>query len=189
MTMKPITSLLLTLILLTGCGPATLHPPTLDSATPTETPSPTETAIPTVAATSISQTHEHLLVTRNGMNLTMLNADGSLYKSVQLPYDQYRMTRPEDDISSDGIWLVYESDLLNNDDSLNLLNLQDETSFVITKLISPRFPENIEPIIETINQYDKTLYESDCYNDIKCLRALVQEDLFYSIGATALVTR
>jgi hypothetical protein len=138
---KNLIALLLVAVLLIGCAPAALPPrPTAEvtqtiapTETPTESPSPTPSPIP--------QTHEHLLVTRDHEHWASLNADGSLQRYIQIP----DIADPSD-VSPDGKWLVYESGSTEPpyDLSLNLLNLDDETSFVITKLISPDFPNNIE---------------------------------------------
>ena len=160
-----------------SCAPATVPPTLLPMATvpPTITPSPTLSATPSPPP----QTNEHLLVTRDNIHLTFFNANGSLYKSIQMP----DVAGPSD-VSPDGNWLVYETGSINEpyDLSLNLLNLHDETSLLITKMISHDFPKNIEPIVKTISQYDESIYGSDCYEDIKCLRSLVQDELLSTVG-------
>ena len=99
-----LTLLLLITTLLTGCGLASLPPPPTATATQTFTPSPTNTIIPTL----VFETQEHLLITRDGVHLIMLNADGSLYKSIQMPNNE-SFGRPDYDVSPDGKWLAYES--------------------------------------------------------------------------------
>lgn len=103
-----------------------------------------------------------------------------------MPKDTF-VGRIEDAISPDGNWIVYQTNSFDNPHelSLKLVNSRDETSYLISKLISQQFPENIETIIETIHQYDKALYDSDCYNDQECLRSLVQEDVVLSAGSAA----
>ena len=179
-----IISLLLLTLLIGSCAPASPSQPTPVPATqtfaPFETPSPTSTATPIPT----HQTQEHLLVTRDNMHLIMLNANGSLYKSVQIPSNVF-FGQPDDAVSSDGKWLVYELGSIDEsyDYSLNLLNLHDETTLSIARLISPDFPENIEPIVETISQYDEAMYESNCCKDLKCLRSLIQDDVLGTVGS------
>lgn len=165
-----------------SCAPASASPtPTVTqesiaSVTPTELPSPTPSPAP--------QTHERLLVVRDNGRLALFNADGSLYKSIQVPSDIY-MELLVDDVSPDGNWLAYEPGSSFEepyDRSLKLLNLNDGTSQLVANLLSPGFPENIEPIVKTINQYDESLYESDCYNNVKCLRSLVQFEMSITVG-------
>lgn len=170
-----------------SCAPAPTSPTHVPTAIVTKTlaPSATPSQTNTETLTLPPQTQEHLLVTRDGTHLTMLNADGSLYKFIQVPNDQYFL-RPDKDVSPDGKWLAYESGSIDEpyNYSLTLLNLHDQKSLLITKLISPDFPKNMEPIIETISQYDEALYGSDCYKDSKCLRSLVQEDVLLAAGSS-----
>jgi hypothetical protein len=172
----------LLLALLAGsCAPAPASPtPLTSTVTPTTTPSPAPSATPTITL----QTHERLLVTRDDGRFAVFSADGSLYKSIQAPSDIY-MERFVDAISPDGNWLAYEHGSSIEepyDRSLNLLNLDDGTSELVANLISPDFPENVEPILKTISQYDQSLYEGYCDNDIECLRSLVRWELAVSVG-------
>jgi dipeptidyl aminopeptidase/acylaminoacyl peptidase len=64
---------------------------------------------------------------------------------------------------------------------LNLLNLDDGMSQFVANLISPDFPKNIESIVESMSQYDQSLYGDDCTN-IACRRSLVKDELLSSIG-------
>lgn len=135
------------------------------------------TASPT--ASPVPQTNEHLLVTRDHQHWASLNADGSLQKYIQAS----NLSDPSD-VSPDGNWLVYESGSYENepyDYSLSLRNLDDGTLQFVTNLISPDFPENIEPIVETLSQYDPSLYGEECA-DIKCRRSLVKDEVELSAG-------
>src|SRR5687767_302688 len=160
-----------------SCAPA----PAAPTQPPTATASPKIVPSPTLAP--ILENQEHLIVTRDHTHFAFFNPDGGLQKYLEIPKDSF-IGRIEQAISPDGNWIVYETDSFDNPHelSLKLLNLRDETTLSISRLISPQFPENIKPIIETIHKYDQVLYESDCYSDPKCLSSLVQDDIVLSAG-------
>jgi WD40 repeat protein len=162
-----------------SCIPAS--PTQLSTVTATKTVAPPATPSPTHTATSTSihQTQEHLLVTRDREHWASLNADGSLQKYIRIP----DIAVPSN-VSPDGNWLDYESGSYDNepyDLSLNLLNLDDGTTQFVTNLISPDFPENIGPIVESMSQYDQSLYGDDCAG-FECRGALVRDELLGTVG-------
>src|SRR5512139_1951639 len=95
---KYFTSFMLIIFLVGSCAPASPTPPPTATASPTVTPSPT----PFVMPTSVPQTNEHLIVTRDFEHWAVLNADGSLQKYIQVP----DIASPPG-VSPDGNWLVY----------------------------------------------------------------------------------
>jgi hypothetical protein len=177
--MKRITSLLLLTLLIGSCAPASLTQPPPGTATQALSPSATASPTYTDTSTPLTQTQEHLLVTRDHEHWASLNADGSLQRYIQIP----DIADPSD-VSPDGNWLDYESGSYDDepyDLSLNLLNLDDGTSQFVTNLISPNFPENIEPIVESMSQYDQSLYEDDCVS-LECRSSLVKDELLSTVG-------
>lgn len=128
--------------------------------------------------------NEHRLLVRKNGRLTLFNADGSLYGSIQAPSDS-GFGRLGQSISPDGHWAAY---LTGSDDeppydlALHLLNLDDETSRLVANLLSPDFPDNIEPILKTIRPEDESLIGSDCYNDVQCLRQSVEFEVLFAAG-------
>ncbi len=176
---KRLISLLLLTFFIGSCALVTASPTSTPAATviPTITPSPAPSATPS----SQPQTQEHLLVTRDHEHWAVLNADGSLQRYVQIP--GIAIADPSD-VSPDGNWLDYQSGSYEDepyDLSLSLLNLDDGTSQFITNLLSPDFPENIEPVVESTFQYDQSLYKDDC-TSLECRRSLVKEDVAISAG-------
>ncbi len=170
-------SILLCILLISACAPAPASPTPPPTATvkPTLTPSPA----PSVTPTSVPQTHEHLIVTRELKHWAILNADGNLQRYIQTP----DLASPSD-MSPDGNWVTYESGLSSSepyDYSLYLLNLEDGTSQFVARLISPGFPENIEPIVKSTFQSDQSFYGGDCA-DLRCRRILIENEITYSAG-------
>lgn len=168
-------SLLFAAIFIGNCAPASPAPPT--PATATQTIAPFET--PSFTPTSIPETNEHLIITRDLEHWAVLNADGNLKKYIQVP----DIARPSE-VSPDGNWLDYEFGSYEDepyDLSLNLLNLNDGTSQLVTNLLSPDFPENIEAIVESTYQYDQSLYGDNC-TSLECRRSLVKDDVAISAG-------
>jgi WD40-like Beta Propeller Repeat len=167
--------------LIGSCTPATIFPTQLPTSTitPTFTPSTTPTELPSPTPSPVPQTQEHLLVTRDHEHWALLNANGTLQKYIQIP----DIADPSD-VSPDGNWLDYESgsyDAEPYDLSLNLLNLDDGTSQFVANLLSPGFPENIEPLVDATFHYDPSLYGGECA-DVKCRKSLVKDELSTSAG-------
>lgn len=81
-----------------------------------------------------------------------MDADGRGWKPIHLPNDGYiparRRTSFENAVSPDGKWLAYFTGSMAEpyDLALHLLDLEDETTSRITRLIAPGFPENLEPV-------------------------------------------
>lgn len=161
-------------LLIGSCAPAPTPPPTA-TATQTVTPTPTTSATPT----SMPQTNEHLIVTRDLEHWAVLNADGSLQKYIQTP----DLTSPSD-ISPDGKWVTYESGTTGSepyDYSLYLFNLKDGSSQFVARLLAPGFPENIEPIVKSTLQYDLSFNTRECA-DMDCRRNIIENEVTYSAG-------
>jgi hypothetical protein len=167
--------------LIGSCGPgnvAATLPPTAIIPT-TITPFLTPTDLPSPTPSPEPKTDEHLLVTRDHEHWASLNADGSLQKYIQVP----DLSDPSG-VSPDGNWLADESGSHEDepyDLSLYRLNLDDGTSQLVTNLISPDFPENIEPVVKTMSQYDPSLDGNDCL-DVECRRSLVKDELLSTVG-------
>lgn len=102
-----------------------------------------------------------------------MDADGSGRKQFQLPNDGYINSQFESSVSPDGEWLAYYTGSSEEpyDLALNLFSLFDETSLLISNIIAPGFPENLEPVTETIYF---TEYDTDCPNDPRCRLGIVQ---------------
>lgn len=160
-------------LLIGSCAPVPVSPtpPPTASITPTFPPSPA----PSATLTPVPQTSEHLIVTRDREHFALLNADGSLQKYIQI-----RDLAWPSDISSDGKWMPYQLGAYETkppyDLSLNLLNLDDGTSQFLTTLISPDFPENIGPIIKSLSQYDRSLFDEHC-TSLECRKSRVEDDV------------
>jgi len=81
-----------------------------------------------------------------------MDADGGGSTPIQLPDDGYIVARRnaslEYAISPDGKWLAYFTGSIDEpyDLALNVLRLEDQTTFQVAKLIAPGFPENLEPV-------------------------------------------
>ena len=180
MAKQAITCLFLA-IWISSCGPVTAAPIPSRTGTPPATltlvSTPTELRSPTPSP--VPQTNEHFLVTRDQKHWVSLNADGSLQKYIQVP----DFSVPTD-VSPDGKWLAYESGSYKDEPhaiALHLLNLDDGTSQFVTNLVSPDFPENLDPIVDSMSQYDPSLYGNDCM-DTKCRRSLVEGELLSTVG-------
>lgn len=171
--MKRLTFLfILTTLLLESCSQVTAIPPATETATPTaipsRTPPPTSTAIPTATPHPPLHTQgPYLLYTRDYKSLTIMDADGSGRRQIQLPGDGYTVWEFRNAVSPNGKWIAYLTGSVDEpyDLTLNILNLKDETSLSITRLIAPGFPQNLEPVTKTAVF---TEYDTDCSNDLKC---------------------
>jgi dipeptidyl aminopeptidase/acylaminoacyl peptidase len=123
--------------LIGSCMPATATPISPPSATPYP---PLQTQGP------------YILFMRDSQNLTILDADGSGSKPIILPNDGYisaqRNSSFENIISPDGKWLAYFTGSVRKpyDLALHVLNLGDQTTFPVAKLITPGFPQNLAPV-------------------------------------------
>ena len=165
---------ILTTLLLGSCTPATASPtqPVVDPVTPTITPSqtppPTPSAIPTVMPYPALHTQgPYLLFTRDNKSLTIMDADGSGRKQIQLSNDGYIGWHFSDAISPNGKWIAYFTGSKDEpyDLTLNLLNLKDETTLSISKLIAPGFPQNLEPVAKTLKDES---FGGECTDTLKC---------------------
>lgn len=185
---KRLISLLLLTLFIGSCAPATTSPTLTPTATlyPTRTPRPTQTPIPTATPYPPLQTEgPYLLFTYDNKNFTIMDADGSGRKQFQLPSDGYTVEyRFENMISPDGKWLAYFTGSTEEpyDLALNLFNISNETSQLISNLIAPGFPENLEPVTEIIRF---TEYDIECSKDPACRSRIVQLDFrtgIWSLG-------
>jgi hypothetical protein len=111
-----------------------------------------------------------------------MDADGSGRKEIQLPNDGFT-TELEKAVSPDGNLLAYFTGSIDepHDLTLNILNLSDETSQTIANLIAPGYPENLQPIAETL---DLSHYHPSC-NSIECLTVLSSYDFGFGIASLA----
>jgi len=170
---KHLISLVLITIFIGSCAPAPASPTSPQPATttqtipPSETPLPTQTEIPTATPYPPLQTDgPYLLFTYDNKNFTIMDANGSGRKQFQLPNDGY-IWGLDKAVSQDGKWLAYFTGSTEEpyDLALNLYNLSDGTSLLISSLIALGFPENLRPVIETIYF---TEYDTDCSNQPDC---------------------
>jgi hypothetical protein len=177
---------ILTTLLLGSCAPASASPtqPVAVTVTqtviPSRTPQPTSTAIP--SATPYPPLHTqgpYLLFTRDHKSLTIMDADGSGRKQIQLPDDGY-MKDLAKSVSPDGKWIAYFTGSKDKpyDLALNLFNLKDETSLLISNLIAPDFPNSLEPVTDTAYF---TEYDTDCSNDPICRLSIIESAFEYGI--------
>lgn len=111
-----------------------------------------------------------------------MDADGSGGKQFQLPNDGY-VSVLQYAVSPDKKWLAYFAGSTEEpyDLTLNLLNLSDNITQLISNLIAPSFPQNLEPIVETMILGDPPNYYTDCFEDMECRRSLVQREFVGSI--------
>ena len=180
---KHLLPLILIATLIGSCtsAPASLTPPTPATATqaivPSETPTPTQTEIPTVTPYPPLQTDgPYLLFTYDNKSFTVMDADGSGRKQFQLPNDGY-IWDLDKSVSPDGKWIVYFTGSTDEpyDLALNIYDLSDGSSQLISNLIAPGFPDNLMPVTKTVWF---TEFDTDCSNDPACqLRAV--ENSFY----------
>lgn len=179
---KSLIALLLVILLFGGCAPApaSLTPPPTATATQTKTPHPTQTAIPTATPYPPLQTDgPYLLFTHDNKNFTIMDADGSGQKQFQLPNDGY-VHDLNSAVSPDGKWLVYFTGSKDepHDLTLNLLNLSNGSSQIISHLIASNFPENLEPVTETVQVFES---DTDCFSNMSCKIGLVESAFKSSI--------
>jgi len=111
-----------------------------------------------------------------------MDADGGGRKQFQLPHDGY-VSVLQYAVSPDKKWLVYFTGSTEEpyDLVLNLLNVSDHTSRLISNLIAPNFPENLEPVVETMVLGDPPIYDVNCFENMQCRRSLVQREFVSSI--------
>jgi WD40 repeat protein len=94
----------------------------------------------------------YILFMRDNQNLTILDADGRGSKPILLPNDGYispqRNASFGNIISPDGVWLAYFTGSVREpyDLALHVLNLGDQTTFQVAKLITSGFPQNLVPV-------------------------------------------
>src|SRR5215216_232700 len=165
-----------------GPGPASPTQPTLLTVAPTFISPPTPSAIPASTPYPPLQTQgPHILFTRDSKNLILMDADGRGRKQIQLPNDGY--TFLHNAVSPDGNWIAYFTGSLEEpyDVALNIMDPSSETTQQISSLLATDFPENLEPIVETMVLGDPPIYDSDCFEDSECRRSLVQRELTGSI--------
>jgi WD40 repeat protein len=169
----------LVLILLVGsCAPASASstptvpppPPPTTTSLPTITASPTPFVIPTSTPYPPLQTQgPYFLITNDGSNFAILDADLSGRKQIQIPNEGHSW-EPEQTVSPDGKWMAYFSSPGDEspESTLNVFNLYDGTSQVVANIVAPGYPENLRPVAETL---DLPEYRSECPN-IECLTIL-----------------
>lgn len=178
-------SVLVLALLLGSCRPASASPTqpatvsVIETFSSSETPPPAQTSIPTVTPYAPLHTDgPYLLYTSDNMNFIIMDADGSGRKQFQLPNDGY-IFQLNKSISPDGKQLAYFTGSIETpyDVALNLFNLSDETTKVISNLLAPGFPANLDPIVETMVLGDPPSYDIDCFEDRECRRSLVEREL------------
>jgi dipeptidyl aminopeptidase/acylaminoacyl peptidase len=170
-----------------SCSTATSSPTHSPTATalPTITFSPAPSATPTITPFPPLQTQgPYIVFTRDNKNLTIMDADGGGRQQIKLPDNGY-IIQLNKAVSPDGKWLAYfiGSREASYDMTLNLLNLSDETTQPVSKLLASDFPENLEPIVETMVLGDPPSYDPDCFQDMECRRSLVERELTNSLFA------
>jgi len=84
-----------------------------------------------------------------------------------LPTGGYFSWYFENTVSPDGKWVAYYkgSEREPYDLALHLFNLSNGTSQLISNLIAPGFPENLEPVTKTLYFGE---YDAECESDPKC---------------------
>ena len=168
-----------------SCTPTIALPTPLPTSTviPTTTPSQTPSATSTNTSYPILQTQgPHLLFRNDGRNFTLMEPDGSGRKQIQFPSDGFTPVL-EKAVSPDGNLLAYFTGSTEEpyDLALNLFNLSDETSQTIANLIAPGFPQNLQPVAETLHLSD---YDPFGCNTVECLAVLSSYD--FKLGITSL---
>jgi dipeptidyl aminopeptidase/acylaminoacyl peptidase len=93
----------------------------------------------------------YILFMRDNKNLTILDADGRGSKPILLPNGGYispQRNSFKNTISPDGTWLAYFTGSIREpyDLALHVLNIRDQTTFPVAKLITPGFPQNLAPV-------------------------------------------
>lgn len=178
---------LLTTILVGSCASSitqTVPPPTATSFS-TVPPSPAPSLTPTTTPYPALKTQgPYLLFTRDNHNLTIMDADGGGQNQIELPHDSY-IYQLDKSVSPDGKWLAYftGSTEAPYELALNVLNLSNETTQPVSKLLASGFPANLEPLVETMVLGDPPRYPEDCFENIECRRSLVERELANSIFA------
>lgn len=172
---KRIIPIFILLCLLGSCAPAPAAPTSTPTTTvpPTRTPRPTQTSVPTATPYPPLQTDgPYLLFTNDNKNFTIMDADGSGRKQFQLPNDGY-IWNLENAVSPDGTWLAFYTGSTKEpyDLALNLLNISEGYSQLIADLVAPNFPNNLEPVTETVEVSE---YDTDCFNNLLCKLGLVE---------------
>lgn len=189
---RPAVVLLLTALILGNCtlAPASPTPPSPVTApqnvTPSETPLPTQTVTPIVTPYPSLQTDGPYLLYADGNNsLTVMDADGIGRKQFEIPIDGRLGWYLENTVSPNGKWIAYytgSSDEEPYDLALHLFDVSNNTSYLISKLIAPGFPENLEPVTKTLYFPE---YDAQCESDLKCQISRVQsafkEGMWHSI--------
>lgn len=183
---KRFISLLLMTLILGSCAPAPTSPtpPSTSTLPPTRTLHPTQTTIPTATLYPSLQTDgPYLLFTYDNKHFTIMDADGTGQKQFQLPNEGY-VYDLNSAISSDGKWLGYFTGSKDepHDLALNLLNLSNGSSQIISHLIASNFPENLEPVTETVQVLES---DTDCFNNMSCKIELVESAFKSSIESFA----
>lgn len=155
--MKKFAQILLLALLISGCIPASSNVPTSEAKTQTatlsKTPHASNTALPSVTPYPPLQTEgPYLMFLGNDNNLLiLLDKNGGGREIIQIPDDSY-VQDLEKAASPNGKWLVYFTGSTDSpyDLALNIFNLKDKTSYQVSKLIAPGFPENLEPLKDLI---------------------------------------
>jgi dipeptidyl aminopeptidase/acylaminoacyl peptidase len=79
-------------------------------------------------------------------------------------------------VSPDGKWLAFYTGSIEEpyDLALNLLNIFDETVLRVENLLALGFPENLEPVTETIEFDQNVEYDKECSADPICRMGAVE---------------
>jgi Tol biopolymer transport system component len=102
-----------------------------------------------------------------------MDANGSGRRQIKIPDNGYMGWDLNHSVSPDGKWIAYYTGSVEEpyDLALNLLNLSDGTSKLISNLIAPGFPENLEPVTKTIYLTED---DSDCSSNPTCTLSMIQ---------------
>lgn len=183
---KRLIPLFILLCLLGSCAPAPASPTSTPTATisPTRTPRPTQTTIPTATPYPPLQTEGPYLFYSDGYStLTLMDADGSGREQFQLPNNGRIGWYLENTVSPNGEWLAYYTGSVEQpyDLALHLFNISSKNSQIVSNLIAPGYPENLEPVTKILNFPD---YDAECERDLQCQLFRVQssfEGIVHSI--------
>jgi WD40 repeat protein len=172
--LKPITLLIL---LLGSCAPIASPTPSTVAPTyvvsPSRTPHPTQTSIPTITPyPSLRTNGPFLLFTQPANTLTIMDPDGVGRKQIKLP-ERGEVLDSQKAVSPNGKYIVFftGSSSFSYDLAINIYDLVKDIQIKISGLIAPGFPQNMEPIVETV---DVSEFNGDCFYDVSCKIRLLE---------------
>lgn len=174
---KSLKHIALFILFLGSCAP--IASPTPQTAAPTQTiipsrtPQPTRTAVPTFTPYPPLRTNGPFLLFSQPANLlTIMDPDGVGRKQIRLP-ENGEVPDPQQAISPNGRYIVFFTGLSSFSYSLaiNIYDIVQDRQIKISDLIAPGFPQNMEPIVATV---DVTETNGDCFHDIACKIGLLE---------------